>query len=181
MNARLEELYKTKLRTGLKKELSLQNIMQVPRLKKIVLNIGVKDAVGDSKALNQVQKVLTVIAGQFAVRTIAKKSIAGFKLREGSSIGVMVTLRGQKMYDFLDKLINVSLAAVRDFQGVGTRFDGNGNYNLGIKDWFVFPEVDYDKIDKSRGMNITFHTSANDDVAARALLNSFNMPFQKVS
>lgn len=179
MESRLEDLYKNKLRSELKKELGLKNIMMVPRLSKVVLNVGVKDAVGDSKALNAVQEVLTSLAGQTAVRTHARKSIAGFKLREGSPIGVMVTLRGSKMYDFVDKLINVALPAVRDFQGVNTKFDGNGNFNLGIKDWFIFPELDYDEIDKSRGLNITFHTTAKEDDLGRALLKSFNMPFRK--
>lgn len=179
MNSRLEELYKTKLRAGLQKELGLDNVMQVPRLAKIVLNTGAKDAVGDGKVLNVVQEVMTLIAGQAALKTRAKKSIAGFKLREGFPIGVSVTLRKQKMYDFLDKLINVALPSVRDFQGVGTKFDGGGNYNLGVKDWFVFPEVDYDKIDKSRGLNVTIHTTATDDKSARALLKSFSMPFRK--
>jgi len=179
MSSRLEELYKTKLQAELKKELKLDNIMDVPRLKKVVINTGAKDAVGESKVLNGIIEVFSQIAGQAPLKTKARKSIAGFKLREGAPIGVMVTLRKDKMYDFLDKLINVALPAVRDFQGVGVKFDGNGNYNLGIRDWFVFPEVDYDKIDKSRGLNITIHTTARDDVAARALLKSFNMPFAR--
>lgn len=179
MSSRLEELYKKELRSALQKELQFKNIMQVPRLSKIVLNTGVKDAVGDSKVLNQVQEVISQIAGQTAVRTLAKKSIAGFKLREGAPIGVTVTLRGRKMYDFLDKLVNMALPAVRDFQGVKTGFDGSGNYNLGIKDWFVFPELDYDKLDKSRGLSIAFHTTAESDDAAYALLKSFKMPFQQ--
>lgn len=179
MNSRLEELYKSKLRSELLKDLKLKNIMQVPRISKIVLNVGVKDAVGDSKALNAVHAVISGIAGQNAVKTRARKSIAGFKLREGAPIGVTVTLRKNKMYDFLDKLINVALPGVRDFQGVTKKFDGNGNYNLGIRDWFVFPEVDYDEIDKSRGLNISIHTTAHEDESARMLLEKFNMPFQK--
>jgi len=179
MSSRLEELYKTKLRTALQKELNLKNVMQVPRLSKIVINTGVKDAVGDSKVLNVVHKIISDIAGQSAVQTRAKHSIAGFKLREGAPIGVMVTLRKQKMYDFLDKFISVALPGVRDFQGVTTKFDGNGNYNVGIRDWFVFPEVDYDQVDKARGLNITIHTTAKDDDAAYALLKSFNMPFKR--
>lgn len=179
MSSRLQELYKDKLRDALQKELKLENVMMVPRLSKIVLNVGVKDAVGDSKVLNGIQDIISKIAGQFALKTYAKKSIAGFKLREGAPIGVMVTLRDQRMYDFFDKLINVVLPAVRDFQGVGTKFDGNGNYNLGMRDWFVFPEVDYDKVDKSRGLNITIDTTAEQDDHARALLSSFNMPFRK--
>lgn len=179
MSSRLEELYKTKLRSELQKNLKLENVMQVPRISKIVLNIGAKDAVGDSKALNGAHEVLTQIAGQMPVKTRARKSIAGFKLREGAPIGVMVTLRKENMYNFLDKLINISLPGVRDFQGVKTKFDGQGNYNLGIRDWFIFPEVDYDKIDKSRGLNITIHTTANDDESAHALLDAFDMPFQR--
>lgn len=179
MEARLQESYKKKLRFELQKELKLENIMQVPRISKIVLNVGVKDAVGDSKVLNLIQEVISSVAGQFAVKTRARKSIAGFKLREGFPIGVMVTLRGAKMYHFLDKLVNVVLPAVRDFQGVTRNFDGNGNYNLGIRDWFVFPELDYDSIDKSRGLNITIHTTAKDDDSGRALLKGFNVPFRK--
>lgn len=179
MDSRLEELYKNKLRFDLQKELKLENIMLVPRITKIVLNVGVKDAVGDSKVLNSIQEILTQIAGQYAVRTVAKKSIAGFKLREGSPIGVMVTLRRGQMYNFLDKLINIALPAVRDFQGIGQKLDGNGNYNLGIRDWFVFPEVDYDAVDKVRGLNITIHTTATNDEMGRALLKSFNLPFRK--
>lgn len=164
---------------NLQKELGLENVMQVPRLSKIVINTGVKDAVGDSKVLNAVRDIISDIAGQSAVRTRARNSIAGFKLREGAPIGVMVTLRKKQMHDFLNKLINIALPGVRDFRGVTTKFDGNGNYNLGIRDWFVFPEVDYDTIDKSRGLNITIHTTAKDDEGARALLKSLNMPFRK--
>ena len=179
MSCHLKELYKSKLRAALQKDLKLENIMQVPRLSKIVLNIGVKDAVGESKVLNGVVAVMTKIAGQAPVKTRARKSIAGFKLREGSPIGVMVTLREKAMYDFLEKLITVSLPAVRDFQGVTTNFDGNGNYNLGMRDWYVFPEVDYDTVDRSRGLNITIHTTAKEDAHAHALLQGFNMPFRK--
>jgi large subunit ribosomal protein L5 len=179
MSSRLQELYKNQLRDALQKELKLENVMMVPRLSKIVLNVGVKDAVGDSKVLNGIQDLISKIAGQHALRTHAKKSIAGFKLREGAPIGIMVTLRGKRMYDFLDKLISIVLPSVRDFQGVGTKFDGNGNYNLGIRDWFVFSEVDYDKVDKSRGMNVTIHTTAREDDHARALLSGFNMPFRR--
>ncbi len=179
MESRLEKIYKEKYRKELQKELKLSNIMQVPRISKIVLNIGVKDAVGDSKALNVVKQVIEKIAGQAAVKTIAKKSIAGFKLREGMAIGVRVTLRRKKMYDFLDKFINASLPRVRDFQGLKTKLDNNGNYNVGIKDWMVFPEIDYDKVDKVRGLNITIQTTAKSDEHALALLKSFNMPFRK--
>ena len=179
IKSRLEEVYTTKIRPELQKELELSNIMEVPKLSKIVLNTGAKDAVADSKVIAHVKEILTKISGQAPVQTKAKKSIAGFKLREGMSIGVMVTLRGAVMYHFLDKFINVVLPAVRDFQGVSPRFDGSGNYNVGIKDWMVFPEVDYDKIDRSRGMNITIQTTADSDEKAFALLKKFNMPFQK--
>ena len=179
MKSRLEELYKTTLRCELQKKLGIENIMSVPRINKIVLNMGIKEGVADSKIPTMVQDVLTKIAGQAAVKTKAKKSIAGFKLREGVAIGTMVTLRRKSMYDFLDKLINLALPCVRDFQGVTKSFDGNGNYNLGIKDWMIFPEVDYDKVDKQRGLNITIETTASSDDHARALLECFNMPFKK--
>ena len=178
MKARLEELYTTKYRPQLQKELKIDNVMRIPKITKIVLNIGVKDAVGDSKALNQAQELLTNIAGQFAVKTRARNSIAGFKLREGMAIGTKVTLRGVNMYDFLDKLINLALPCVRDFHGVSLKFDGSGNYNLGIKDWMIFPEIDYDKVDKSRGLNITVQTSTSSDDEARELLKCFGMPFK---
>jgi large subunit ribosomal protein L5 len=179
MKSRLEELYKSQFHAQLFKELGYKNIMEVPSITKVVLNIGVKEAVQDSKVINGVKEVLDQIAGQSSAKTLAKKSIATFKLRQGMPIGVMVTLRGDRMYHFLDKLINVALPAVRDFQGVRTTFDGNGNYNLGIKDWMVFPEVDYDKTDKNRGMNVTIHTTTSNDEHAFALLKKFNMPFQK--
>jgi large subunit ribosomal protein L5 len=179
IKSRLDELYKTQIRAELQKELGLINVMEVPHLSKIVLNMGVKDAVSDGKVITHIREILGKIAGQAVVQTKAKKSIAGFKLREGMPIGVMVTLRGAVMYHFLDKFINVVLPAVRDFQGVSPRFDGSGNYNVGIKDWMVFPEVDYDKVDKNRGFNITIQTTADSDEKAFALLKKFNMPFQK--
>jgi large subunit ribosomal protein L5 len=177
--ARLETLYSTQLKAALQKELEIKNVMQVLRLEKIVVNIGVKDAIGDSKALGNVQKILSKIAGQSSLKTIARRSIAGFKLREGMAIGSKVTLRRRRMYEFLDRLINIALPRVRDFQGVSIKLDGNGNYNLGIKDWMIFPEIDYDTVDTSRGMNITFETNTSNDVHARALLKSFNMPFKR--
>lgn len=179
MKSRLGELYKTKLRQELQQRLGFKSVMRVPHIKKIVLNMGVKDAVGDSKILTSIQEIMSRIAGQAAVRTVAHKSIAGFKLREGAPIGVRVTLRGKSMYDFLDRLINLALPCVRDFQGVSTGFDGYGNYNLGIKDWMIFPEVSYDSVDKQRGLNITIETSAHTDAEARALLDCFKMPFKK--
>lgn len=181
MSSRLEKLYNDKLRSELQKKLKLENVMQVPRLSKIVLNVGVKEAVNDGKILNSVKEVMDKIAGQASVKTLAKKSIAGFKLREGSPIGVMVTLRKDRMYNFLDKLINLALPSVRDFQGVTTNFDGRGGYNLGIKDWFVFPEVDYDVIDRTHGINISIHTTADNDAAAYELLKGFSMPFRRES
>ena len=179
IKSRLEDLYKTKIRSELAKDLKLKNMMEVPALNKIVVNIGVKEAVADSKVLTHIKETIEKIAGQAAVKTYAKISIASFKLRKGMPIGVRVTLRKARMYHFLDKFINVVLPAVRDFQGVTTTLDGHGNYNVGIKDWMVFPEVDYDKVDKSRGLNITIHTTAKNDEHAYALLKKFNMPFQK--
>ncbi len=179
IKSRLEEQYKTQMRAALFQELKLDNVMQIPALSKIVINIGVKEAVSDSKVLNQVKEIVEQITGQMAVKTVAKVSIASFKLRKGMPIGVKVTLRKNRMYHFLDKLINVVFPAVRDFQGVATKFDGDGNYNLGIKDWMVFPELDYDKVDKSRGLNITIHTTTKNDEHAYELLKKFNMPFQK--
>lgn len=178
MKSRLEELYKTKIRQELLKELGLKNIMETPAVSKVVLNVGVKEAVADSKTIAMVKDIIDQISGQSATKTLSKKSIAGFKLRQGIPIGVMVTLRKENMYHFLDKLINIVLPSVRDFQGVKPVFDGHGNYNLGIKDWMVFPEVDYDKVDRARGMNITIHTTTDNDEHALALLKKFNMPFQ---
>ncbi len=179
MTARLEEFYKTKLRYDLKKKLGLSNIMDVPRLKKIVINTGVNDSVSDNKILATVKDVIGQITGQAPVATLAKKSIAGFKIRQGMPIGVKVTLRGKKMYEFLDKLINFSLPRVKDFQGVSVKLDGEGNYNLGIKDWMIFPEVDYDKVETSRGLNITIETTSSKDEFVYELLKSLKMPFQR--
>jgi len=179
MKSRLEAFYKKEIRPNLQKELQLSNIMEVPKIIQISLNIGAKDAVADSKVLNTAKTVLEQIAGQAAVKTYAKKSIAGFKLREGMAIGVAVTLRRKQMYEFLDKFINIALPGVRDFHGLSTKLDGNGNYNIGIKDWMIFPEVDYDKVDKVRGLNIAIKTTAKSDEHALALLKSFKIPFQK--
>lgn len=177
--ARLEEIYKDKIVPQLKEKFALSNIMQVPRLQKIVLNVGSKEAVSDSKSLNIVMEVLTRISGQKPIKTLARKSIAGFKLREGMPIGAKVTLRGRNMYEFLDKLINIALPAVRDFQGVSRKMDNRGNYNLGIKDWAIFPEVHHDLTDKPYGMNISFAISTNSDEQGLELLKAFNMPFTK--
>lgn len=177
---RLQQLYANTIRPELLKKLGLENIMKVPRLSKIVVNVGVKDAVTDSsKVIPAVTRVVDKITGQKSVRTLARKSIATFKLREGMPIGVMVTLRNKNMYEFLDRLINLSLPKVRDFQGVPTKFDGHGNYNLGIKGWDIFPELDYEAGEKVRGMNITVHTTASSDEYAFELLKSFGMPFRK--
>ena len=177
--SRFAELYQEKIQAQLQKELGLKNIMQVPRIEKIVLNVGVKEAVGDVRVLQTVSNTLMHIAGQAPVRTVARKSIAGFKIREGMPIGVMVTLRRHRMYDFLDKLINLALPKVRDFHGVSSVADGRGNYNLGIKEWSVFPEAQ-SGVDKAYGMNVTIHTSAVNDQHAIELLKHFGMPFKKI-
>lgn len=175
--ARLETLYREKLVPALHKELGLKNIMQVPRVSKIVLNIGAKEAVTDKKILQGIRQVLSTISGQHAVETVAKKSIAGFKIRQGMPLGAKVTLRGKRMYEFLDALINIALPTVRDFRGVPTKFDRQGNYNLGIKEWVVFPGVDYDTFSKVYGLNVSIQTTSTNDKHAYALLKSFNMPF----
>ena len=179
MATRLAELYKNEYRSALQKDLGIKNVMRVPRLKKIVINVGAKDAVTDGKAIAKIKEILDVIAGQSSVKTLARKSIAGFKLREGVAIGVKVTLRKKNMYEFLDRFINFALPRVRDFQGIKRAFDGNGNLNIGLNDWMIFPEVDYDAVDKVRGMNITLETSTSDDNEAYALLKCFSMPFRK--
>lgn len=177
MKSRLGTFYKEEIVNKIKLSLKLGNIHVVPRVEKIVLNTGVKEAVQDSKVLNGVVDILSKISGQKAVKTKARKSIAGFKVREGVAIGARVTLRDARMYDFLDKLINISLPCVRDFRGVKGKFDGNGNYNLGIKDWMIFPEVDFDKVEGSRGINISIITSAKNDEEAMVLLKNMGMPF----
>ena len=176
--ARLQEQYVNTVRPALQQSLGLANVMQVPHIKKIVVNIGVKEAVADSRILNTVMQTLDNIVGQKSVRTLARVSIAGFKIREGMPIGVRVTLRNKKMYEFLDKLINLALPKVRDFQGVPTKLDGRGNYNLGIKEWSIFPEADT-TAEKVFGLNITIHTSAENDAQAYELLKSFGMPFRR--
>jgi large subunit ribosomal protein L5 len=179
--ARLEKLYLEKIRTQLKDEFNLSSIEQVPGLIKVVINIGVKEAISDSKALQQAEAVVTAIAGQKAVRRLARKSIAGFKLREGMPIGVMVTLRRRQMYEFLDRLISLALPRIRDFQGVTRNFDGRGNYNLGVQEWTVFPEIDFVVGQKISGLNITVNTSAANDGHALRLLECFGMPFKKIN
>ena len=179
--SRLEEIYTEKIRPDLKTKLGLANIMLTPKLLKIVINVGVKEAVSDSKILKTVSDVITKIAGQAPVRTVAKKSIAGFKIREGMPLGVMVTLRKESMYAFLDKLINLALPNVKDFQGLSTKMDGRGNYNLGLKEWTIFPESERSAFETVYGLNITIHTTAVDDHAALELLKGFGMPFKKLN
>ncbi|MEX0939987.1 MAG: 50S ribosomal protein L5 [Candidatus Babeliales bacterium] len=176
--ARLEELYRNEIRSQLKKDLGYENIMEVPSLSKIVINVGVKEAVSDSRILKKVSDIIAQIAGQMPVRTKAKKSIAGFKIREGMPLGVMVTLRRKRMYEFLDRLISLALPKVKDFQGLKDRFDGQGNYNFGVKEWSIFPEVERASEEMLGGLNITFHTTATKDEEALSLLKKFGMPFR---
>jgi large subunit ribosomal protein L5 len=179
MAARLKDKYQTEIKAALQKELGLKNPMAVPRLEKIVLNMGLGEATQNSKLLDPLVADLASIAGQKPVTTRAKKSIAAFKVREGMPIGAMVTLRGDMMYEFLDRLIQVGLPRVRDFRGVSTKsFDGRGNYTLGMRDQLIFPEIDYSKVEKLKGMNITIVTTAADDNSARALLKAFGIPFR---
>ena len=176
--ARLKQHYAETVRDRMREEFRYTNPMQIPRLEKIVINMGVGEAVADKKKLDAALADLTAIAGQKPVVTKARKSISGFKLREGMNIGCKVTLRRDRMYEFLDRLITVALPRVRDFRGLKTRsFDGRGNYALGLKEQIVFPEVDYDKIDSVRGMDIIICTTADSDAEAKALLKHFNMPF----
>ena len=178
--ARLKTLYKDKVVPALMKEFSYKNVMQVPKLDKIVINMGLGEAIQNAKVLDSAQAEMTAIAGQKPVVTRAKKSIANFKLREGMPIGCKVTLRGDRMYEFFDRLVNVALARIRDFRGVsGKSFDGRGTYALGIREQIIFPEIDYDKIDKVRGMNITIVTTAKTDEEALNLLTLMKMPFRK--
>jgi large subunit ribosomal protein L5 len=179
MAARLRQRFLKEIAPALQKELDLQNPMAVPRLHKIVVNMGVGEATQNAKVLDPAVAELGQITGQKPVVTKAKKSIAAFKVREGMPIGAMVTLRGERMYEFLDRLINVVLPRVRDFRGVSTKsFDGRGNYTLGLRDQLIFPEIDYAKVDKLKGMNVTIVTTAKSDNEARALLRSFGMPFR---
>ena len=178
MVARLQEHYEKVVRAELIKEFSYENALQAPRIDKIVINMGVGEATADSKKINLAVAELTAIAGQKPVITKARKSIATFKLREGMAIGCKVTLRKQHMYEFLDRLVNIALPRVRDFRGIsGKSFDGRGNYTLGLKEQLVFPEIDYDKVDKVRGMDIVICTTAKTDAEAKALLKGFDMPF----
>lgn len=178
--SRLKDFYNSQIKNDLREKFNYKNVMEIPKLEKIVINIGVGEAVTNSKALDAAVNDLTAIAGQKPIITRAKKSIANFKIRENMPIGCKVTLRGERMYEFLDKLINIAIPRVRDFRGVrATSFDGRGNYSLGIKEQLIFPEIDYDKIDQVRGMDIIMVTSAKTDEEARELLRAFGMPFKK--
>ena len=178
--ARLKELYYDEIVEAMTKKFGYKNVMEVPKLDKIVVNMGVSEAKDNAKVLENAVADMETITGQKAVLTKAKSSIANFKIREGMAIGCKTTLRGEKMYEFLDRLVNLALPRVRDFRGVNPNaFDGRGNYALGIKEQFIFPEIEYDKIDKTRGMDIIFVTTAKTDEEARELLTLFNMPFAK--
>jgi len=178
--ARLREFYKDTVVPELVKQFGYKSVMEVPRIEKITLNMGVGEAVADKKVMEHAVSDLEKIAGQKPVVTTAKKSIAGFRLREGMPIGTKVTLRGERMYDFLDRLVNVVLPRVRDFEGVPSNsFDGRGNYSVGLRDQLVFPEIDFDKVEKLLGMSITMVSSAKTDEEGRALLKAFGMPFKK--
>ncbi|MDV7271096.1 50S ribosomal protein L5 [Thioclava sp. A2] len=174
---RLKALYNESIRAALKEEFGFKNEMQIPKLEKIVLNMGVGEATKDTKKVKQAADELSLIAGQKAVMTKAKKSIAGFRVREEMPLGTKVTLRGDRMYEFLDRLINIALPRVRDFRGVKPSFDGRGNFAMGLKEHIVFPEIDFDKVDEVLGMDIIIVTTAPNDAEAKALLKQFNMPF----
>ena len=178
--ARIRDLYKNEVAPALMKKFEYKSPMQIPKLDKIVINVGVGDAKENSKAIDSVINDISIIAGQKAVPTYAKKSVANFKLREGMKIGVKVTLRGDRMYEFVDRLFNFSLPRVRDFKGINPNaFDGRGNYSLGLKEQLIFPEIEYDKVEKIRGMDIAFVTTANTDEEAKELLTLLGAPFAK--
>jgi large subunit ribosomal protein L5 len=180
MAARLKERYQKEIAPALAKEFNITNPMATPRLEKIVINMGLGEAIANSKIIDTAAEELSAIAGQKPVTTKAKKSIASFKLREGMPIGSMVTLRGDRMYEFLDRFVSVALPRVRDFRGISPKaFDGRGNYTLGIRDQLIFPEIDFNKVDKTRGMNISIVTTAKNDEQARALLKALGMPFRQ--
>lgn len=177
--ARLKEFYRSNVMQAMKEKFGYKNVMQVPKLEKVVINIGVGEAIANSKAIDAAMQDLAIITGQRPVVTKAKKSIAGFKLRAGMPIGTKVTLRGDQMFEFTDRLFNVALPRVRDFRGVSPKaFDGRGNYTLGVKEQLIFPEIEYDKIDKVRGMDIIFVTTAKTDEEAHELLKLLGMPFR---
>ncbi|KQB13468.1 50S ribosomal protein L5 [Rhodobacter capsulatus] len=174
---RLKALYAASIRAAMKEQFGYKNDMQIPKIEKVVLNMGVGEAVKDTKKVKQAAEELTLIAGQKAVITKAKNSIAGFRVREEMPLGCKVTLRGDRMYEFLDRLINIALPRVRDFRGVKPSFDGRGNFAMGLKEHIVFPEIDFDKVDEVLGMDIIICTSTDVDAEAKALLKAFNMPF----
>jgi large subunit ribosomal protein L5 len=177
--ARLQEYYKQTVAPELRQKFAYKSIMEVPRITKITLNMGVGEAVGDKKVLDNAVGDMTKIAGQKPVVTKARKAIAGFKIREGYPIGCMLTLRGNRMYEFLDRLVTIAMPRIRDFRGIsGKGFDGRGNYNVGVKEQIIFPEIEYDKIDALRGMNISITTTAKNDEEAKALLAAFKFPFK---
>ena len=177
--ARLQELYKEKLVPQLNDSLACANVMEIPRITKITLNMGLGEAVANKKIIENAVEDMIKISGQKPVVTYARKSVAGFKIREGWPIGCKVTLRGERMYEFLDRLVNIAIPRIRDFRGLSPKsFDGRGNYTMGVKEQIIFPEIDYDKIDALRGMDITITTSATTDEAGRALLTAFNFPFR---
>ena len=179
MSARLQSFYKEKVAADLMKKFGYKSVMEVPRITKITLNMGLGEAINDKKVIEHAVGDLTKIAGQKPVVTKARKAIAGFKIRQGYPIGAMVTLRGQTMYEFLDRFITVALPRVRDFRGIsGKAFDGRGNYNIGVKEQIIFPEIEYDKIDALRGLNISITTTAKTDEEAKALLAAFKFPFR---
>ena len=176
--SRLLEQYNNQIKQELKSKLALKNIFEVPKIKKIILNIGVGEGKDDSKLVDKALDDLTLISGQKAVKTISKKAISGFKIRAGMPLGVKVTLRNKIMYEFLDRLVNIAIPRIRDFRGLNIKsFDGNGNFSMGIKEHVIFPEINFDKVDKVRGMDITICTSAKNNNEALELLKSFNMPF----
>jgi large subunit ribosomal protein L5 len=180
MAARLKQIYNEKIVPELKSKLELKNTMQVPRILKITINMGVGEAVADKKVMDAATADMAKITGQKPAVTKAKKSVATFKVRDGQAIGCKVTLRGDRMYEFLDRLVSIAIPRIRDFRGINARsFDGRGNYSLGVKEQIIFPEIQYDQIDQIRGMDITISTSARDDKHGRALLEAFNFPFRK--
>ena len=177
--ARLQQVYKDDVAPALKQQFGYKSVMEVPRITKITLNMGVGEAVGDKKILEHAIGDMTKIAGQKPVSTLARKSIAGFKIRDGYPIGCMVTLRGPRMFEFFDRLITIALPRVRDFRGIASKgFDGRGNYNLGVKEQIIFPEIEYDKVDALRGLNISITTTAKTDEECKALLAGFRFPFK---
>jgi large subunit ribosomal protein L5 len=176
--SRYQQLYREKLAPELKKKLGYKSVMEVPKLLKITLNMGVGEAIADKKIVDNAIRDLTQISGQKAVKTLARKSIAGFKIREGMPIGARVTLRGKRMYDFLERLVCITIPRIRDFRGVSAKFDGRGNFSMGIREQIVFPEIEYDKVDTIRGLDIAMTTSASTNAEGRALLDAFNFPFK---